>query len=182
MNVACPACGARYRIDESRIKGSRARITCKKCGHKFIIEKGQDQPAEAPSPAMGVPVRVQRHSEPPGGHAAYGHDEDNEDVPTTVMPHGSKVIRKIREATAEAPHPALGGVSGPPSAPPPSAPPEPQAAPSSPPDLRAAQREAQAAKGGAASKLTTYLLVGLFFLLAVVVATLVMSGALPLPG
>lgn len=39
LKVQCDACAARYKLDESRIKGKGARITCPKCGHQFVVYK-----------------------------------------------------------------------------------------------------------------------------------------------
>jgi predicted Zn finger-like uncharacterized protein len=39
MLIICEDCAKRYNIDESRIKGNRARFTCKECGHIIIVEK-----------------------------------------------------------------------------------------------------------------------------------------------
>ncbi|MDW7771875.1 MAG: zinc-ribbon domain-containing protein [Desulfobulbaceae bacterium] len=39
MLIICEDCAKRYNIDESRIKGSRARFTCRECGHIIIVDK-----------------------------------------------------------------------------------------------------------------------------------------------
>lgn len=39
MLIICEDCAKRYNIDESRIKGNRARFTCKECGYIIIVEK-----------------------------------------------------------------------------------------------------------------------------------------------
>jgi len=39
MLVICEDCAKKYNIDESRIKGRRARFTCNECGHIIIIDK-----------------------------------------------------------------------------------------------------------------------------------------------
>lgn len=172
MIVSCPSCGARYRIREDRFKGSRARITCKKCGHKFVVDKDElsDPPPEA-------------YSTPPQGFK----EDDEDDVPTTVMPHGSQVVRKIRETTADIPYPHEPVAPGPPSGPPPGAA---FGSPSSDPgrsaahaglkaEVRPGQKHVPKVESG--SNLTTYILIGVFFLIVVVMATLVMTGAIPLP-
>lgn len=168
MIVSCPSCSARYRIREDRFKGSRARITCKKCGHKFIVSKDDAPPPEA-------------------SHAPVGFEEDDEDeVPTTVMPHGSQVVRKIRESTADIPYPHEPIA---PSAPPPQnapiAPPPDSGAPPAHAGLKAqvtpGQKNVPKVGDGGGGGLTTYILIGVFFIVVVLVATLVMSGAVPLP-
>lgn len=39
MLVICEDCAKKYSIDESRIKGRRARFTCNACGHIIIVDK-----------------------------------------------------------------------------------------------------------------------------------------------
>jgi predicted Zn finger-like uncharacterized protein len=49
MIIECQACRARFKLDESRIKGKGARIRCRKCGESIIIMKS-DIPPTPPSP------------------------------------------------------------------------------------------------------------------------------------
>ncbi len=39
MLIICEDCAKKYNIDESRIRGNRARFTCKACGHIIIVNK-----------------------------------------------------------------------------------------------------------------------------------------------
>ena len=39
MLVICEDCAKKYNIDESKIKGNRARFTCNECGHIIIVDK-----------------------------------------------------------------------------------------------------------------------------------------------
>ena len=39
MLVICEECAKKYNVDESQIKGARARFTCQKCGHSIIVRK-----------------------------------------------------------------------------------------------------------------------------------------------
>lgn len=39
MLVICEECSKKYNVDESRIKGAKARFTCQKCGHGIIVRK-----------------------------------------------------------------------------------------------------------------------------------------------
>ncbi len=55
MIVTCERCHARYKLDDSRIKGRGARITCPRCRHVFTIltqtaPEGAAQPAAPPAP------------------------------------------------------------------------------------------------------------------------------------
>ena len=51
MIIECQACRARFRLDESKIKGKGARIRCRKCGESIIVMKG-----DIPPPKMSPPV------------------------------------------------------------------------------------------------------------------------------
>lgn len=110
MIVNCPSCSSRYRIRDEKIKGRGARITCPNCSHKFVVHR-DDQPMVVGDDARGVPVTFARG----GMQMRHDFDEDDEaDVPTTVMPHGSQLAQSIRAAAAranEAPIVAGGGVS-----------------------------------------------------------------------
>jgi predicted Zn finger-like uncharacterized protein len=73
MNLTCPACSARYSVPDEKVQGKRAKMSCKRCGHKISIDGTQLAPnsgsrgdAEAPvepqsaplaeEPAPGVPL------------------------------------------------------------------------------------------------------------------------------
>ena len=42
MVVTCEHCGARYRLDPSRIEGRGARITCPRCRHVFVVYQNSE--------------------------------------------------------------------------------------------------------------------------------------------
>ncbi len=112
MIVTCPACSSRYRIREEKIQGRGARITCPSCGHKFIVEK---ETGSAASGSQGVPLPMGRGA--PVQRPVF--DEDDEaDVPTTVMPHGSQLAQTMRAAAekAKSARAAAGGSAPAPSA------------------------------------------------------------------
>jgi methyl-accepting chemotaxis protein len=52
IDIACDACGKRYRIDEAKMKTETAKVTCKACGH--VITVTRPQPAGVPLPAVAV--------------------------------------------------------------------------------------------------------------------------------
>ena len=58
MIVTCENCGARYKLDESRLKGRGARITCPKCRHKFVVYREGEESSAA--------TTVSTPSSPPG--------------------------------------------------------------------------------------------------------------------
>jgi len=50
IDIACDACGKRYRIDEAKMKTETAKVKCKTCGH--VITVTRPQPAGRPLPAV----------------------------------------------------------------------------------------------------------------------------------
>ena len=61
MLVICEDCAKKYNIDETRIRGRRARFTCNECGHIIIVDKEDitrslltGRSAGAPSPSMDL--------------------------------------------------------------------------------------------------------------------------------
>jgi predicted Zn finger-like uncharacterized protein len=52
MIIECQACRARFKLDESRIKGKGARIRCRKCGESIVVMKSDIAPP-GPSPSIG---------------------------------------------------------------------------------------------------------------------------------
>lgn len=48
MIIECQTCHARFRLDESRIKGRGARVKCRKCGGSIIVLKDSAPPPPAP--------------------------------------------------------------------------------------------------------------------------------------
>lgn len=52
MIVTCESCKSRYKLDDSKITGRGAKITCPRCKHVFVVySRPLDAPAEAPKPA-----------------------------------------------------------------------------------------------------------------------------------
>jgi predicted Zn finger-like uncharacterized protein len=56
MIVSCESCGARYKLDQQKISGRGARITCPRCRHVFVVyrEGEADEGSPAPDPAPSV--------------------------------------------------------------------------------------------------------------------------------
>jgi len=53
MIVSCPACAARYKINESKISARGAKITCPRSAHKFVVfrDPRREAPTETPAGA-----------------------------------------------------------------------------------------------------------------------------------
>ena len=70
MIVTCPECTARYRLDNSRVSGLGARITCPRCKHVFVVypgetDSGSTAPSEssiAPGGAVSAPNKSRRRA------------------------------------------------------------------------------------------------------------------------
>ncbi len=56
MLVICEDCSKKYNIDESRIKGNKAKFSCRECGHIIEVEK--------PAPVAPVSKKEEPVSEP----------------------------------------------------------------------------------------------------------------------
>jgi predicted Zn finger-like uncharacterized protein len=69
MNLQCPGCRARYRLDDSRVPGDTARLRCPKCQAVFIARK---------SDLTADPGAASRAGEPSGGLSALLADEPRE--------------------------------------------------------------------------------------------------------
>lgn len=93
MIVTCPECSSRYRIREDKIQGRGARITCPSCTHKFVVHR-ESEPLVVGGGGNGLNLNLGM------GGGGYMEDDEN-DVPTTVMPNGSQLAQTIR-AAAEA--------------------------------------------------------------------------------
>ncbi|MEC8425362.1 MAG: zinc-ribbon domain-containing protein, partial [Myxococcota bacterium] len=51
--VTCDHCGARYKLDEARISGRGAKITCPRCSHVFVVYREQAADIEPQALAVG---------------------------------------------------------------------------------------------------------------------------------
>ncbi|ADW17919.1 zinc finger-domain-containing protein [Desulfobulbus propionicus DSM 2032] len=55
MLAICEECSKKYNIDESKMKGPRARFSCQECGHIIVVVKSGASEAEAPQqPTAGT--------------------------------------------------------------------------------------------------------------------------------
>ncbi len=69
MIIECQACHARFRLDESKIKGRGARVRCRRCTESILVMK-DESPAAEPETAYAAPLPGQfdinlAMSEPP---------------------------------------------------------------------------------------------------------------------
>lgn len=97
MNVDCTACSAKYSLPDDKVRGKRARFTCKRCGAPILVDGSRlgspgSSPSAAPSRAAERPVpardapgsdRTALVSEPPPAFARSQSDapaQENQSV------------------------------------------------------------------------------------------------------
>jgi HAMP domain-containing protein len=56
MIILCEECGKKYSVVPSRIRGSAAGFTCRRCGHQIVVAKPPDALPEGPAPSDGAMV------------------------------------------------------------------------------------------------------------------------------
>jgi predicted Zn finger-like uncharacterized protein len=111
MIIECQACRARFKLDESRIKGKGARIRCRKCGESIIIMKS-DIPPPPPSPPAAkdlldlraiLDAPEQKAARPPRDEAYDAFDKIFSAKPEvgTVAPREEKVPAPPEEKAPE---------------------------------------------------------------------------------
>uniref|UniRef100_UPI0040572A2D zinc-ribbon domain-containing protein n=1 Tax=Candidatus Electronema sp. TaxID=2698783 RepID=UPI0040572A2D len=67
MLVICEDCAKKYHIDESRIKGQRAKFACKACGHIIVVEKPEPPSGSVQDPAAQPPAAAKPAAPSPPG-------------------------------------------------------------------------------------------------------------------
>lgn len=66
MIVTCEKCGARYKLDDGKVTGRGAKITCPRCKHVFVVfpdVNEADMPAPTAATAMAAPKGPARSAE-----------------------------------------------------------------------------------------------------------------------
>ncbi len=86
MIVFCEECGKRYRIDPGKMKGDKALLKCKACGH--VITVVRPEPAAATKETESAPPPLDAESTPPAA-------EKPSQAPRET-PAGAKRKRKFR--------------------------------------------------------------------------------------
>jgi predicted Zn finger-like uncharacterized protein len=79
MLVICEECAKKYHVDANKIKGARAKFTCKVCGHVIVVEKPEPEPAKA------VPVSGTEPSAPDAPKTG-GKAEPEKAAPQAAVP------------------------------------------------------------------------------------------------
>ena len=54
MEIFCDACGKKYRVDETKMKGEMARVKCKACNNLMVVTKPRPEVITEPPPAPEI--------------------------------------------------------------------------------------------------------------------------------
>jgi predicted Zn finger-like uncharacterized protein len=96
MEVACPECGTRFSLDESRIPGSAAKVRCSRCQHVFRINRE----GHIVSPDWIPPAETPQETPPP--------EEARQEIPEPAPPEPAEPFpppEKMRAPEEAAPPP-----------------------------------------------------------------------------
>ena len=49
LDIACDECGKKYRVDETKMRGARAKVKCKACSHVMVVTNPRATASDGPS-------------------------------------------------------------------------------------------------------------------------------------
>ena len=55
MDIICDECGKKYRVDETKMKGQKAKVKCKACNNIMVVTKPAPAVPDEPSPVPDIP-------------------------------------------------------------------------------------------------------------------------------
>ncbi|MCK5419027.1 MAG: zinc-ribbon domain-containing protein, partial [Desulfobacterales bacterium] len=97
MDIICDACGKKYRVDETKMKGEKAKVKCKACDNIMVVSKPALEPAdelsfppEIPEPEVSQATQIpERAIEQPAALR-----QEPEDIPREPPPfYGGQKVR-----------------------------------------------------------------------------------------
>ena len=56
MEITCESCGKKYRIDETKMRGTRAKVKCKACSHMLVVTKPRPKVIAGGKPVQKAPL------------------------------------------------------------------------------------------------------------------------------
>jgi len=54
MEITCDECGKNYRVDETKIKGAKAKVKCKACNNIMVVTRPRPEVIADPQPVSGI--------------------------------------------------------------------------------------------------------------------------------
>ena len=94
MDISCDACGKKYRVDETRMKGEKAKVKCKACDNIMVVTRPALEPADEPSfpPQTPEPVESRTAQIPERAiERPPAQRGEPEDIPATI--YGGQKVR-----------------------------------------------------------------------------------------
>lgn len=109
MIVSCESCKSRYKLDDSKVTGRGAKITCPKCKHVFVVLAPAPAPMELNRPAAqtGIATSDWEDDEP----TRIGQEQPNLANMVTAKPQSALKIPSFKPATSPIAGPATHEVS-----------------------------------------------------------------------
>ena len=87
MQITCDNCGKKYRVDESKIKGDKARLKCKACESIIVVTKPPPSQASGPqNKDISQPAAALDHQTEP----TPGDQATEEEIEKPVQPHADQ--------------------------------------------------------------------------------------------
>ncbi|MBW2486795.1 MAG: zinc-ribbon domain-containing protein, partial [Deltaproteobacteria bacterium] len=59
MDIICDECGKKYRVDETKMKGQKAKVKCKACANIMVVTKPAPEIPDEPPPVPDMPEEQQ---------------------------------------------------------------------------------------------------------------------------
>lgn|GEM_PF-5435492 len=114
MEIECPNCGTRYRVDANRLKPEGTRVRCSTCNHRFLafpewpsedgwdldlgLDLGEDEPAvERGAPDLGEALSEREPTQPAGDGGAAETPVAEPAPEPAAAPGPSRRERKARK-------------------------------------------------------------------------------------
>ena len=94
MDISCDACGKKYRVDETRMKGEKAKVKCKACDNIMVVTRPALEPADEPSfpPQTPEPEESRTAQIPERAiERPPAQRREPEDIPATI--YGGQKVR-----------------------------------------------------------------------------------------
>ena len=54
MRILCDACGAKYQVDDNKVRNRSFKFPCKKCGHTVVVRQATEAEPQAEVSADGA--------------------------------------------------------------------------------------------------------------------------------
>ncbi|NOZ12391.1 MAG: hypothetical protein GXO69_01940 [Acidobacteria bacterium] len=101
MEISCPNCSKKYRVDDSLIPEKGRKVKCRKCGHVFLVRR--EQPEPEPETGFQLDLDFESPSSPAGGGTIKISQEQ---IDASIRKAAAKT-EKSEDSTEEAESPGI---------------------------------------------------------------------------